>query len=76
MTDPTEIARVAAGLTRAQRLTMTGKLHQKPGGLIVPADLAVRKALARRGLVETAYGFITPAGLRVHDYILREKSGG
>lgn len=68
-----DVPAICAGLTKAQRITLTGKLHEKPGGKIVPSEPAVRKALQRRGLVESTYGFITPTGLAVRAHILNEQ---
>lgn len=73
MTDPTEIARVAAGLTDLERELLTG---QSPGWgswmFSVAADLAGKGLMKQR---DGSY-FTTPAGEAVRDHILREKSGG
>jgi hypothetical protein len=75
--DPTpesDVARIAAGLTKAQRASMTASWHRKPGGQIIPCDASVRGALARRGLLTTAYGFATPLGLAVQAHLQSQGS--
>lgn len=70
MTDPTEIARVAAGLTRAQREAVLDEIFSLRTGVH-----RVRKQLVAKGLMMTS-GVLAPAGEAVRDHILREKSGG
>lgn len=60
-----EAEEAAKGLTAAQKAAMVSQWKHKPGGSIVPCPEPVRKALARRGLVETAYGFATKHGFAV-----------
>lgn len=86
MTDPTEIARVAAGLTRAQREAL---VHEKAGDIAHGwARMGTLEALWRKSILrrETGPGAfyspqvfitwpLTPLGLAVRDHILREKSG-
>ncbi len=67
MTDP---ATIAKGLTHSQAAAMVAEWHQKPSGSIIPCPLPIRKALVRRGLAETAYGFATPTGFAVRRYLL------
>lgn len=88
MTDPTEIARVAAGLTRAQRAIVGGECRDignpKTWFLVWPEYREKRNqrtfaALTRVGVIEqTRFGptSLTETGLAVRDHILREKSGG
>lgn len=73
MTDPTEIARVAAGLTRAQREAVLDEIFSLRTGVH-----RVRKQLVGKGLMKQRDGsyFTTPDGEAVRDHILREKSGG
>lgn len=95
MTDPTEIARVAAGLTRASRRALV-KIHPTewtdegaPGPARVDAYSLWWGRDHGKGLVEKPKQFswgnsmipgwrwrLTPAGRKVRDHILREKSGG
>lgn len=71
MVDDTEIARVAAGLTRAQREAFEN--WHKPGILSWPT----KKALAEKGLVALdTTDHLTQKGCALLDHILREKSGG
>ncbi len=84
MTDPTEIARVAAGLTRAQReaVLSEGRVFG------MPMAASVMRPLVRRRLFDRiekkgfqAWWRITNLGLAVsewiyNNHILREKSGG
>lgn len=83
MTDPTEIARVAAGLTRAQREALVDTISLADAETV---PFAIRKALYNAGLLADAFAaglhFIhrTEVGDAVaaycRDHILREKSGG
>jgi hypothetical protein len=72
MTDPTEIARVAAGLTRAQRRAV--ETLTVPDGR---GKWPTRNSLERLGML-TPFPFydFTPEARAVRDHILREKSGG
>jgi len=84
MTDPTEIARVAAGLTRAQREAVEACHRRVIGASGEKWDFALLKAGTRKSLVSrgiaSPWGVVsaslTPLGLLVRDHILREKSGG
>ncbi|MDK8188431.1 MULTISPECIES: hypothetical protein [Sphingomonas] len=67
MTDPTEIARVAAGLTRAEVEILTG-----PSGQI-EMDRDAICGLLLKGMYQLV---MMPEGRAVRDHILREKSGG
>jgi len=90
MTDPTEIARIAKGLTRAQREVLASATHRP---LTIVGDWVVhpgncRAAMANKGLVAKGIRswssrkpskpiwVPTPLGLLVRDHILREKIGG
>jgi hypothetical protein len=87
MTDTTEIARVAAGLTRAQisRLEGVAELRarglqwaSKWGSLRMNTSRATTAALVELGLLHDVYGNadLTEKGRTLFDHILREKSGG
>lgn len=69
MTD-TEIARVAAGLTRAQREAVLDEIFSLRTGVH-----RVRKQLVAKGLMMTS-GVLNLPGEAVRDHIMREKSGG
>lgn len=78
MTDPTEIARVAAGLTRAQREFIASRPSpdEWPSWTSWLPSSEVR---SYRGLVKRAgccSNQFTSRGLAVRDHMLREKSGG
>ena len=83
-TDPTEIARVAAGLTRAQRdlVLSKGQVFGMPMSALVMRPLVRRKLfdrVERKGF--QVWWRITDLGHAVseqigRDHILREKSGG
>lgn len=83
MTDPTEIARVAAGLTRAQREALVYTISLADAETI-PFD--IRKPLQHAGLLADCFAagihFVhrTDLGDTVaaycREHILREKSGG
>jgi len=81
MTDPAEIARVAAGLTRAQREEMR---HGKfPASSAELREHRTRKVLVRLKLATFHHIIagrgdykLTERGLAVRAHILREKSGG
>lgn len=74
MTDPTEIARVAAGLTFIEQCFLSeGRIR-----MAFPFEVQARDRLMSKGLVEKrwfSYRF-TPLARAVRDHILREKSGG
>ncbi|APX66266.1 hypothetical protein AV944_10995 [Sphingomonas sp. LK11] len=87
MTDPTEIAHVAAGLTRAQiaRLDGVAELRHrglqwasKWGSLRMNTSRATTAALVEMGLLYDVYGNadVTEKGHAVRDHILREKKNG
>ncbi|WP_338469047.1 hypothetical protein V3I01_07970 [Sphingomonas sp. gentR] len=76
MTDPTEIARVAAGLTRAQKEAMTMQAVVEGAKIWAGGTHATRSRLDAKGLVLTREGYLTATGRKVRDHILREKSGG
>lgn len=76
MTDPTEIARVAAGLTRAQREAMTTLVVIEGSKMWAGGTHATRSRLDTKGLVVTREGYLTTKGRKVRDHILREKIGG
>lgn len=74
-----DIARVAAGLTRAQRATL---IWMGDDATLCRPDRRSIPALKRLGLVESQiiraiiFDRTTKRGLAVRDHILREKSGG
>lgn len=74
MTD-TEIARVAAGLTRPQREAMTTQSVAEGSKMWAGGTHATRSRLDAKGLVVTREGYLTTKGRKVRDHILREKSG-
>lgn len=80
MTDPTEIARVAAGLTRAQReaLTWRGTTIGCVASNRRLADSLIAKGLAvpTPGSYNTRMLDWSEIGLAVRNHILRVKSGG
>lgn len=72
-----DIARVAAGLTRAQREALvswpeTGRKRYPSRALL---DCVEQQWACVRWGVEERW-FLKPLGLAVRDHILREKSGG
>lgn len=80
MTDRTEIARVAAGLTRAQREEMRYGKFPSPSAEL--REHRTRKVLVRLGLATFHHIIagrgdykLTDHGQAVRDHILREKSG-
>lgn len=80
MTDPTEIARVAAGLTRAQReaVEAASDIMSNHGGYAF-MTVDVTRDPWPEGVAQfltLKSDRLTPLGLAVRNHILREKSGG
>lgn len=74
---PTEIARVAAGLTRVQREAVKNacwyeERQEWEAFAMYPANINLRD----KGLTVGIFGKLTELGIAVRDHILREKSGG
>lgn len=73
MTDDSEVARIADGLTRAQRAMLEGRIQ----GLSYRSYRAIGAALAKKGLLRWCLGGFfedTPLGVRVKAY-LQSKGG-
>jgi len=74
MTDPTEIARVAAGLTRAQR-EVIARQQGSHSDVIDPAIYDLWYCITKVGGGQFKIS-LTRFGLAIYGHILREKSGG
>lgn len=76
MTDATEIARVAAGLTKLQVLALSTQCITQGKQSYAGGTHATVSRLRSKGLVMDRAGTLTIDGKAVRDHILREKSGG
>ena len=82
MTDE-QIARLAAGLTKAQRTAIVTAQWYKarnaynPAGFYVHADMRVRRALAEAGIIRdylNPHQRLTPLGLAVRAHLTKEQT--